>query len=1060
MATNDTTGSKRSAGDLAPAALVCEAHDLKKILTHMADQIADADRRHSKALSMMQERLGLLGSAAQGLREHLPQEMTGVLDRIEGSMAELSDRIAEVDAQRRGSALLTPASALLYPSQPVRPVTPAFAASTPTVSATMSALADKPSIGAPPVPAPMPLQLAEAAPALRSALAADALDAYAKRAQASRNGSQTPVDNFDVVETQDSPREDDVWDHDAADALAKLYEASVVEASGTPTLDVAAASPAPAARFVMAPVAAVAQRGPVASAAVVETMHVAAPMAQPASMAPPVNAPPTTAEIASEIMAQHAQAQRSERVWLEQRFADIAKRLEESLSILQPSGTFEAIEARFSSLEEKITAAMNDAAKTSDFAGLRGIESQVEDLNAQLINAQTHFSRLDTIELELRSLADRLPAEDLARLFEQSGAAGIDNEALAGAVANRVVQQMPRMDETLKAIAERLSADRIASLVADVKSAGPDAGAIATMVAEQVSQRMPKPQPQSPPIDHTPRLEDIKTMLELFMSEQRHGDEQTTTMLDTMQQAMIRLLDRMDSIEQTRSADADGMPAVPHQDYSQPSRDMDDEVEPPTPTRHRSDTRDEAEETVYQSPAARQTPSSPGYVPEPRITTPAAPIPSPTPPPPLPSAPSGSALRASMQQGAGVAESQTTVPGTGGSREDYIASARRAARMAAEAPAEAESAEAAAETATPRAVKARAKSGEKDGSRQLSRISMSLICLLLVGASFVAVKSTILAPPGPPLPPGQSRAPGAEPASARSNAEKQLQNLEDADIVIEDDRKPRTDAPANPRRSSLQGGEDRDGLSLPGGQGSGASTVPASLTKEMAPAAPAARSNEMPPLSIGPNSLRTAAAKGDASAEFEVGARFAEGKGVPQDLLQAVNWYQRSASQGFAPAQYRLGSMFERGLGVKVDLARARIWYQRAAEQGIVKAMHNLAVLSAGRDTAVTDYQAAGKWFRTAADHGLNDSQFNLAIMYDSGLGLERDSKQAFKWFSLAARAGDDEASRRREALRQKLLPQEVAEIEAEITNWRPKAAEQSLNDPRMAGEGWKNRTR
>lgn len=401
-------------------------------------------------------------------------------------------------------------------------------------------------------------------------------------------------------------------------------------------------------------------------------------------------------------------------------------------------------------------------------------------------------------------------------------------------------------------------------------------------------------------------------------------------------------------------------------------------------------------------------------------------------------------------------------------REDYIAAARRAARMVAGSQPEA------AEEPVD-AKPARKPANPEVGKRQLSRTSMALICLLLVGVSFITVKSTILAPS--PVPqadvPAPQRATATQPASSNGPAEKRLQNLDDADVIIEDGAQrggPNgpAQAPAPQRRSSLLGNESlgMDGFSAVltdlerrQQQASSAHTVPAALTKDQPGSAGAPRV-DMPPLSIGPNSLRTAAAKGDPSAEFEVGARFAEGRGVTQDLQLAVHWYQRAAAQGFAPAQYRLGSMFERGLGVRADMARARVWYQRAAEQGIVKAMHNLAVLSAGRDATVTDYQTAAQWFRTAAEHGLTDSQFNLAIMHDSGLGMERDAKQAYKWFSLAARAGDDEASRRRESLRQKMQPQEVAEVEAEIAKWRPKSSDQALNDPRVAGEAWKSRAR
>ncbi len=212
----------------------------------------------------------------------------------------------------------------------------------------------------------------------------------------------------------------------------------------------------------------------------------------------------------------------------------------------------------------------------------------------------------------------------------------------------------------------------------------------------------------------------------------------------------------------------------------------------------------------------------------------------------------------------------------------------------------------------------------------------------------------------------------------------------------------------------------------------------------------------LPPAAIGPYSLRHAAANGVASAQFEIAARFAEGKGVPQDLKEAVVWYQRAASKGFAPAQYRLASMYERGFGVTADAARAKLWYERAAAQGVVKAMHNLAVLSSGRGGATPNYEVAIRWFTQAAGYGLLDSQFNLAIMHDSGLGVARDPAQAYKWFAIAARGGDAEASRRRDNLRAKLSPEQVKAVDAEISGWRPRSANTQVNDMRLAGEVWK----
>ena len=215
---------------------------------------------------------------------------------------------------------------------------------------------------------------------------------------------------------------------------------------------------------------------------------------------------------------------------------------------------------------------------------------------------------------------------------------------------------------------------------------------------------------------------------------------------------------------------------------------------------------------------------------------------------------------------------------------------------------------------------------------------------------------------------------------------------------------------------------------------------------------------EMPPATVGPNSLRLAAANGDASAEFEVASRLAEGKGTDQNLAEAVRWYQRSATKGFAQSQYRLGTFFERGLGMKADLARARSWYQRAAEQGNVKAMHNLAVLSAGRSSAAPDYATAVQWFTQAASFGLPDSQYNLAVLTESGLGIEKDPVQAAMWFILAAQGGDKEAIRRRDLMKTKLDKNDLGAAEHLAKTWQPQVQDKLANDAKFAGEAWKSR--
>ena len=77
--------------------------------------------------------------------------------------------------------------------------------------------------------------------------------------------------------------------------------------------------------------------------------------------------------------------------------------------------------------------------------------------------------------------------------------------------------------------------------------------------------------------------------------------------------------------------------------------------------------------------------------------------------------------------------------------------------------------------------------------------------------------------------------------------------------------------------------------------------------------------------------VRAAAEKGDAEAQYELGAKYAAGQGVPRDGAEAAKWYQKSADQRFAPAQLRLAVLYETGFGVVQDNVQADMWYTIAA---------------------------------------------------------------------------------------------------------------------------------
>ena len=70
--------------------------------------------------------------------------------------------------------------------------------------------------------------------------------------------------------------------------------------------------------------------------------------------------------------------------------------------------------------------------------------------------------------------------------------------------------------------------------------------------------------------------------------------------------------------------------------------------------------------------------------------------------------------------------------------------------------------------------------------------------------------------------------------------------------------------------------------------------------------------SERLPDSIGGPLLRAAALRGDPAAAYEIGVRYAEGKGVASNLDEAAKWYDRAAQAGVVPAIFRLGTPTKR----------------------------------------------------------------------------------------------------------------------------------------------------
>jgi localization factor PodJL len=213
--------------------------------------------------------------------------------------------------------------------------------------------------------------------------------------------------------------------------------------------------------------------------------------------------------------------------------------------------------------------------------------------------------------------------------------------------------------------------------------------------------------------------------------------------------------------------------------------------------------------------------------------------------------------------------------------------------------------------------------------------------------------------------------------------------------------------------------------------------------------------SERLPDAIGGPMLRAAALKGDPAAAYEIGVRFADGKGVAANFDEAAKWFDRAAQAGVVPAIFRLGTFYEKGLAVKKEVDIARRHYLQAAERGNAKAMHNLAVLDADGGGKGANYRSAVQWFRKAADCGVADSQYNLGILYARGIGVEQNLAESFKWFSLAAAQGDVDAGHKRDDVAKRLDAQSLAAAKLAIQTFTPEPQpDDAVNVATPAG-GW-----
>ncbi|MBD2805671.1 sel1 repeat family protein [Xenorhabdus sp. ZM] len=80
--------------------------------------------------------------------------------------------------------------------------------------------------------------------------------------------------------------------------------------------------------------------------------------------------------------------------------------------------------------------------------------------------------------------------------------------------------------------------------------------------------------------------------------------------------------------------------------------------------------------------------------------------------------------------------------------------------------------------------------------------------------------------------------------------------------------------------------------------------------------------------------LHELANSGHIGAQYELGIKYAEGKGVKQDSIKAKDWYEKAALQGDVDSQALLGHMYYAVEGILQDYIKAKEWFQKSCDNG------------------------------------------------------------------------------------------------------------------------------
>lgn len=146
--------------------------------------------------------------------------------------------------------------------------------------------------------------------------------------------------------------------------------------------------------------------------------------------------------------------------------------------------------------------------------------------------------------------------------------------------------------------------------------------------------------------------------------------------------------------------------------------------------------------------------------------------------------------------------------------------------------------------------------------------------------------------------------------------------------------------------------------------------------------------------------------------------------GCLKNNSQTFYWYAKAAEKGFLESEIALASCYYNGNGVERNIAKAKEWYLKAAEKGNPEAQYMLSACYLCSDEKnKADMDKVVYWLLESGKQNFAPAQYSLGDMLFNDKRTAEDEKGALVWFTLAAINGSKDAENKlREIFSKKLV--------------------------------------